>query len=357
MADPIEIKDLYQLLSYSLRTFGTPAFERVSFSKLPNLESVLAEILIVGITAQRKKGLEHDYRTQRGDLQFAKGKIHVLSTQINRERGSLLANCSYDEYNNDTRHNQILKAAMRSVLSNKSLHGTQKVQIRALLPFFDSVTNVPASRINWAGNRYHRNNAGYRLLMHVAYMLINGLGMSQEDPEHEFTGIEVSNMPLLFQGFVTNYFKTHYKGLQVRSETVINSGIDTALPDLPRQIPRLQPDIIIGNSNKKLVIDTKFYAKILQPNRFGKPILRPAHRNQISTYVQHLASKNRHEVVGMLLYAKPTSESDTNTNFSWNEVGHQLICRTLDLNQSFTHVASSLDDIINTHFPDVQRNC
>lgn len=350
-----QIQNIYRLLAYALRAVDVATLEKVNYDQYSGLDSVLAEILIAGVTTQRKKGLEHGYQEQRGDLQFVKGRLNVLETHIRRQRGSLLADCSFDEFVIDTYNNQILKAALLAAVSNRKVLPDQKGRIRGLLPFFDSVADVPVSRIVWNAGKYDRNNASYRILKHISYMLIHGLGIETSDNQVLTTGIEVKSKNILFQNFVAEYFRRHFPSLKVRTEPVLKKGITTPKALMPPAVPRLQPDIVLESSDHTLVIDTKFYRKILVPNRYGKKILRPEHRNQIFTYVQHLAVETPKRINGMLLYAQTQHESAQETNFKWEELGHNLEVRTVDLNQDFNSIADSLDQIIFAEFPEVMR--
>lgn len=354
-SEKVKIQNIYELLAYAIRSYEVATLENVGYSQYSGLDSILAEILITGVSAQRKKGLEHGYQEQRGDLQFIKGRIHILETEIRRRRGSLLADCSYDEFVVDTYNNRILKAAMTSALSNPGVTALQKRRIKSLLPYFDSVAIISPMRIDWTDGKYDRNNASYRILKHIAYLLINGLGIDTTEEHVVTSGIKINNLANLFQNFVASYFVRHYPALRVRTEPVLKAGIDTPADQLPPAVPRMQPDIVLESAKRILAIDTKYYSRILVDNGFGKQIMHTSHRYQITTYVQHLAAKTDLDVMGMLLYAQTDGERQDHTNFRWRELGHQLEVRTLDLNQDFVHIAASLDRIVYEYFPGINK--
>ncbi|WP_302142126.1 hypothetical protein [Senegalimassilia anaerobia] len=46
---------------------------------------------------------------------------------------------------------------------------------------------------------------------------------------------------------------------------------------------------------------------------------------------------------GILLYAQ--TEKERRMRETWNELGHEFHCRTLDLNREFREIAAELDEI------------
>lgn len=76
---------------------------------------------------------------------------------------------------------------------------------------------------------------------------------------------------------------------------------------------------------------------------YGNEKLSASNRNQILSYVLHAAYENELDVSGMLLYAQ--TEKERRMCETWNELGHEFHCRTLDLNREFREIAAELDEI------------
>jgi len=55
-----------------------------------------------------------------------------------------------------------------------------------------------------------------------------------------------------------------------------------------------------------------------------------------------------HTVSGMLLYAQ--TDEDIIPNNTYQMSGNQISVRTLNLNQDFSRIAESLDDIVKNYF-------
>lgn len=91
-----------------------------------------------------------------------------------------------------------------------------------------------------------------------------------------------------------------------------------------------------------LIIDAKCYGRILTLH-YGNEKLSANNRNQILSYVLHAAYENKLDVSGMLLYAQ--TEKERRMRETWNELGHEFHCRTLNLNREFREIAAELDEI------------
>ena len=115
----------------------------------------------------------------------------------------------------------------------------------------------------------------------------------------------------------------------------------------------MQTDIHLQRYNTVLIIDAKYYKTITQV-QFGKHTLRSEHLYQIFAYVknrEYQFGAKKNSVSGMLLYAK--TDEAIQPNYVYNIHGNQISAKTLDLTLPFTQVARQLDEIVESHFPDV----
>lgn len=117
-----------------------------------------------------------------------------------------------------------------------------------------------------------------------------------------------------------------------------------------RFLPVMQTDTLLKYRDQVLIIDTKYYEKILR-DHYDKAILHSENLYQIFTYVKNkeaeLASQP-HEVSGMLLYAKTDEEIYPDNKYQMS--GNQITVRTLDLNLPFSEIAEQLNMIVMSHF-------
>lgn len=85
--------------------------------------------------------------------------------------------------------------------------------------------------------------------------------------------------------------------------------------------------------------------------QYGTNTLHSNNLYQIFTYVKNkeFELKNcEHTVSGMLLYAQ--TDEDIIPNNTYQMSGNQISVRTLNLNQDFSRIAESLDDIVKNYF-------
>ena len=135
------------------------------------------------------------------------------------------------------------------------------------------------------------------------------------------------------------------------------------LQDLPKKrnfarlkFDELLPEVIyehsslirrtLGNVNKTLIIDAKYYTHTTQM-QYDVHTLHSNNLYQVFTYVKNKASKGG-EVSGMLLYAKTDEEIYPNNEYQMS--GNKITVRTLDLNCDFESIAAQLDNIVQQHF-------
>lgn len=98
------------------------------------------------------------------------------------------------------------------------------------------------------------------------------------------------------------------------------------------------------NRERTLIIDTKYYSKILQ-QQYGKETIRNNNLYQISTYVNEYDKEHHHNVDGMLLYAKTKNDDFDDATIKHRD-GYSLFVRTLDLNTNFEEIKKRLESYI-----------
>ena len=104
----------------------------------------------------------------------------------------------------------------------------------------------------------------------------------------------------------------------------------------------MKTDITLHKGDRTLIIDTKYYGKMMQ-EQFDKQTIHSGNLYQIFTYVKNLDKDNTGNVSGILLYARTQEEiaPDLDATFGKN----RIMVRTLDLNCDFATIRSQLDGI------------
>ena len=209
------------------------------------------------------------------------------------------------------------------------------------MPFFDGVSEIDPFNIHWNMLRFRRNNQTDKMLMNICYFILDGMLMTTESGAYKMATFSDDHMNRLFEKFVLEYYRHHFPKLSAYPDQIAwdITDRDTAAIDF---LPSMKTDITLHNGDRTLIIDTKYYGRMMQ-EQFDKQTIHSGNLYQIFTYVKNLDSGNTGNVTGMLLYARTQEQiaPDLDANFGKN----RILVRTLDLNCDFPAIQSQLRDI------------
>ena len=109
-------------------------------------------------------------------------------------------------------------------------------------------------------------------------------------------------------------------------------------------LPAMYTDIVLQSPKRNLIIDTKFYRRVLTSRALSKgggSKVRSSHLYQVFTYLSQWHRSSGTDVTpdGVLLYAK-TRDEDVDLKYIIS--GYSLRVKTLDLNQPWGDIHDSL---------------
>ena len=337
------------MLAYAFRSLKKDEEKWVSSEDFDcqNIYDLFAAILGNGIAWQLKHGLYREYVPEQEDLSFLRGKMDINETlHLQMQRKQKLS-CRFDEFAEDNIYNQILKTTMDRLIREGDVKKERKQKLKKIIIFFSNVKKIPSDHIAWNRLIYQRNNRNYELLLNLCYFVLNGKLQTTDDGKYKLISFTDDQMNMVFQHFVFEYFRQDHKELDVTAPKMKweddKNGEDTII----RFLPEMQTDIMLTKNDQKLIIDTKYYGKIMKEN-YGKYTIPSSHLYQIFAYVKNMDKENTGNVSGLLLYAKTEEMFPEGKPFviGKNSIG----ARTLDLNQEFSEISKQLDDIANTYF-------
>lgn len=338
------IKNIYWMMAYAFRNLNeTLIEEKVKYEEFDNIYDLLCVMLTQGISKQLKRGLNKEYILQNELLQSIKGRIDISkSIKMNTLKDKKMY-CEFDEYNENTYMNKIIKtAALALIRSNKIKERARQKELKKILFYLNEVSVIKKRDIKWDNLTYNTNNKTYKILISISYLILEGLIINNKNGEEEFLEtLDDQKMYKLYEKFILEYYRYHYQELSAKA-----SQIEWKIEDKTKKgkLPQMQSDTILTYQNKELIIDAKYYSKILQENSmFKKQTIRNANLYQIFTYVKNRDIKNDGRISGMLLYAK-TYEDD----IGWEEHkidGNTIVVTFLDLEQDFEDVKKQLNKI------------
>ena len=344
----IYIKNIYYMLSYAFQILKQSNYDEVASEKFDNAQDLFAAILSKGIGQQLKQGLYREYVTKNENLSVMRGKLDMPNTIRNRIQRKQKLACEFDELSENNLFNQILKTAIRYLLSNDGVDGERKIALKKVLVFFDEIELLEPSEIAWSRLHYQRNNKNYELLMNVCYFVLDGMLQTTEKGEYKMTSFSDEHMARLYEKFILEYYSQHHTYLsEVKAGQVKWDLVGDNSESMIRFLPIMQTDIMLRLNEKILIIDAKYYGRTLQ-KQFDKYTLHSNNVYQIFTYVKNQDKNNTGDVAGILLYAK--TDEDITPDVMFNLGGYQIGAKTLDLNKVFSLIVAQLDKIAEDYF-------
>lgn len=340
----ILIRNVYIMLAYAFRTIRHDGTDPLATETFDHLHDLFAEILLRGVGTQVKRGLHHDYLPHSEELTTVRGRIDVTRTMatLSMTRGKL--ECSFDEYEPDTPHNQALKSVIVLLIRHGDVTVLRKQALRRLLPYLDAVTLIAPTAIRWHELTIHRANAAYRLLLGVCELVVKGL-LPKKDVGTTKLSSWVSDeaMSSLYERFLREYYTLHHPNLSPRG-TSITWDYDAEDALGAAQLPAMRTDVTLRSEKQTLIIDAKYYGQSMQTSRWGKETIHSAHLYQMLTYTKNADVNSDGSVSGLLLYAQTVAaqQPDLDIVIQGNRIG----TRTLDLNRSWSHLRGQLEDVL-----------
>lgn len=336
----IPIQNIYYMLSYAFQTLQAENYKDLATENFHNTAELCAAILDKGIGIQLKHGLRRDYVSKSESLSTLQGKLNIsesIKTQTMLKKQMI---CTYDEFSTNIQFNQIIKSTVLLLLK-ANITNSRKKSLRKLLLFFSDVNEIDLHFVNW-DQQYNRSNQNYQMLIGMCYLVYKGLLTTQNNGTTKLMDFfDGQRMCRLYEKFLLEYYRKEHPELTANA-----SQIAWQLDDTENQmLPRMQTDIMLSKNNNILIIDAKYYSHMTQ-QQYGIHTLHSNSLYQIFTYVKNKEFELRnyeHTVSGMLLYAQ--TDEDIIPNNTYHMSGNQISVLALDLNQDFSKISRTLDDI------------
>lgn len=338
----ILIRNVYYMLTYAFQELKQNNFEDIAKEDFERIHDLFAEILYRGVSAQLKQGLYKEYISKEEPLAILRGKPNINGTIKEKLNRRQTIYCEFDELSEDNLYNRILLKTILTLIKERSINRKRKNALKSLVPFFCNVRAIECESIRWSRLTFQRSNRSYRMLMNICNFILDGMLLTTESGTYRMATFSDEHMNRLFERFVLEYFRAHHKNIKANAEKIdwnIDNERGITCTDF---LPSMQTDIVLRKGDQVLIIDTKYYGKILR-SIHEKESISSGNLYQIYSYVKNMDIDNTGNITGMLLYAK-TEESISkpiDAYFGKN----RIIVNTLDLNQEFGKIKEQLDNI------------
>ena len=337
----IKIQNIYYMLAYAFQILNEESYAKIAVEDFEFAEDLLAAILAKGIAVQIKRGLGREYIAQTETLTSPHGKIDVSTSVKQQTMLKKQLVCEFDDFSENAYINQVLKATAIFLLRSDAVRAEQKKALKKVMLYFHPVDSISIFDIQWQRIRYHRNNATYKMLINICYLVVEGMLPTTQDGLRGMKQFKDDHLHRLYEKFVREYYRKHYPDISV-SAAKIDWNVDDGITEL---LPAMKSDITLECPGKTLIIDTKYYGHTLQSNSlFNSRTIHSGNIYQIFTYVKNRDKNQSGDVSGVLLYAK-TDEEITPDN-SYLMGGNRISVKTLDLDKDFSGIIKQLDGLI-----------
>lgn len=349
MAQPIPIQNLYYLLSYVWDSkVSNSEIEAITADTCPDLNHFFAEVLDRGLQHLLRRGLDRAYLTHEELTSRPRGRIDFTASAKRQTWHQSKMHCVHDDLSHDVLHNQILKSTLGLLARDRSLPKEKRTRLLAHLPAFSNVQSIRVTQRSFRRVQLHRNNQAYRFLLHLCELIqASLLPENNSDGKRRFKSLEANGklMNKLFEKFVLQFAKRNLSPAATVNAPKVKWVAEFETLEGARLMPEMKTDITISWSDRKLIIDCKFYQEALKKNQYGDAKLDSSNLYQLVSYLTNQREiTGWDQVEGMLLY--PT----TSENFSHrlNVLGHRVQVCSIDLNQNWQKIETSLRDILES---------
>ena len=339
----IPIQNIYFLLSYAWNRLDEAERVKIEKKELTDLPSLLTRVLLNASTALLKQGLEQGYIPQQEEIAGIKGKLSLSETIKQNLLKKQKTVCLYDEYAVDILSNQILITTLYRLLKLERLELKLKQEVKALIHRLPTVSIIKLTPRCFDQVNIHRNNQSYDFIITVCQFLYENMLPSQNAGQFTFIDFtqDERKMASLFENFVHNFYR------QEQSKyTVSRKEITWKLSGNAQEfLPKMQTDITLECSSKRIIIDTKYYQQTLT-KYFGEESIQSSNLYQIFSYLlnqRDIAQKDKtYTTTGILLY--PTI--NVNYDFDFKFEDHSIQIKTVDLNAESNVIKNKLLSLI-----------
>lgn len=332
----VPIRNVYNMLVYAFEVLKSKEYEWLNKEDCRDIYDLMAALLLCGAQTLIKRGFLKNYISQTNELTAIRGRVDIANSVRKLSLQNAKAICDYDEFSGNILFNQILKATFL-YLSRQNLQESIKRDISRILQYFTEIDTVNFRAVKWDIFVFNRNNSHYDMLLYFCRLICEDAIANQSKGAEKFRTLEESFLPTLFERFINAFYKKHLP-YSVSCQQQIKWNADNM-----EMLPKMNADTIITNNETKLIIDTKFYSKTLQSNRFSdNQTVISSNLYQIFAYVKNEAAWTRPKTIaGMLLYP----QTDMPIKKVYCIDGDNFFIQTVDLNQEFDLIRKELLDI------------
>ena len=346
----IPIENIFYIYCYAWGRFPEGAAVSVGSDGSPNIQSLLASVLLRAVSNIERRGIDRDYVEVAHELKTVRGRIQISETMTARLRDRVAIVCQFDELSVDVPHNQVLKATIRSLIATSSVDSALRRRLMAAGKRLARVSDIKLSAAAFRQVRLSRMNAYYDLAVRICRLVYDRLIPFPDGQGYRFVDplSDETHMARVFESFVRNFSKLRMVGYTAGALEMPWFARTLSGENSP-PLPLLRMDTFLKGPEREVIIDAKYYREAMTSHR-GKTAVRSAHLFQMFAYLKNSVAvgRARETVEGLLLY--PSNGLELQACYEIH--GHKLHVCTVNLNQEWSGIERDLIHTLSAAAPE-----
>ena len=354
----IPILNVYYLLCYAWGRVQERDTRRLAtLGGLSTVQDLLGKVLAGGVSHLFRRGIDRGYVERREDLAGIRGKLAVSETAKRALRARGRAACDFEELSVDTRPNRILRTSLHGLLGRPvKLHRDVRSDVRSAYRRLNGVSRTRLTRNAFSQVQLGGNRRLYQFLLSVCRLLYESAVVDEKTGHTTFRDFrrDEAIMWALFEEFVTGFYEREQRtyGVNPGGGRRIRWGEASAEDDTNRaRIPVMTADVILESSERRIILDTKYYRDALARGRgSGTGKLHSGNLYQLLAYLRNRQATNpgqpRHE--GILLYPEAGEPLRADVRLE----GFRIQARTVNLDRNWRRIHREMLETVGLSSPD-----
>jgi 5-methylcytosine-specific restriction enzyme subunit McrC len=338
----IPVRNIFYLLSYAWDLLEEAEALEVETEDLPQGIDLVARLLVRGTQHLLRRGMDRGYLPQTEVLSTIRGRIDFGASVRRLYLAQLKAQCDFEEFLPDLLHNRILKSTLGILVGTDGLAARQRADLAAVLRRMEGISPIQIRNSHFFDVHLHRNNAHYRLLMHLCELVHDNLLVNEQTGQKIFRDFirDEKQMARLFETFIANFYRR-----ETSWEATPQKRIDWNTTTPSDLLPEMRADVCLRKPGRVLVVECKYYSEALQSSPWSEKLrLRSQHLYQLTSYLENLRPTvpGCDDLEGLLIY--PTVKARLEEDLVLN--GKRIHVRTIDLDTPWEEISDRLVRIV-----------
>lgn len=345
-ATGIPIRNLWHMLLYA---WGLPHFQerwKSDIEQAPTLDALLAKILANLIQQRMRIGLGRDYCAHASEVAGVRGRVDFNQSlkRMSFEHGK--AYCRYSVYSPNVPKNQIVRRTLARLVQvgafgpDKSPAKQLRTRLRRLVSDLYEVDMIELKSSDIKREMMKRHDSDYALMLAICHLIHLGQMPTEDAGHNQLPAVNRKELKLhdVFEKFVAQFYRLRLTDWYVLPQRPLQWATSVS----SKYLPSMRPDIVLKHrvTADRVVIDTKFTAKSLEPGQWGNFRFDSSHVYQMYAYLRSQEHQSEHHqcASGILLYP----DAGRSLSECVEIQGHRFWWKTVDLTLPWQEIDEKL---------------